>query len=41
MTNIYLDLETIPDQRPGAFDKIYDTIKPFGIYDFDNTVCVP
>jgi len=30
MTNLYLDIETLPDQREGAFDKIYDTIKPPG-----------
>ncbi len=30
MTNLYIDLETIPDQAPGAFDRIYDAIKPPG-----------
>ena len=32
MTNLYIDIVTIPDQRPGAFDKIYDTIRPPATY---------
>lgn len=30
MSSLFLDIETLPDQRPGAFDKIYDTIRPPG-----------